>query len=518
MRELDRATIEDHGTPGILLMERAGRGVVRALREALPERANQRVLVVCGKGNNGGDGYVVARELRRRNAQVTVISTTPTAALGGDARTTYQRYLSEGGVVHRLDQGGAAWDRLRREAEDADVIVDALLGPGFHGDLEGDLVDIIEILNASSAFAVSVDVPSGLEADTGQVSLACVLADLTVTFGCAKVGCFVEPGRAHAGRVETVDIGIAAAALDGSEVRFELITEDTASLLVPLRHPTDHKGDCGRVLVIGGSVGMSGAVALAGSAALSAGAGLVTVAAPESLNDALEAQLTEVMTLPLAETGRRGISVRAVDQLLAAAERADAVALGPGMTRDLEPRELVRFLVREIDAPIVLDADGLNAFEGAQDELAAARGRLVLTPHVGEMARLTGTDVRAVESRRLQLPGEVAERTGHVVLLKGSPSVVAAPARPLAIASAGNPGMATAGAGDVLTGIILALIGQGLLPEDAAILGMFVHAEAGDRAARALGIHGMVAGDLLAAVPQAMLGLVRRGEELVFGE
>jgi NAD(P)H-hydrate epimerase len=241
------------------------------------------------------------------------------------------------------------------------------------------------------------------------------------------------------------------------------------------------------------------------------------VALPESLNDAVEAQLVEVMTLPLYETGRRGISVRAVDQILAAAERADAVALGPGMTRDLEPAELVRHLVRELEGPIVLDADGLNAFEGRLGELERARGTVIVTPHVGEMARLSGLDPRSVENGRLDLPTRIADEIGQVVLLKGSPSVVAAAGTPTVLCGDGNPGMATAGSGDVLTGIILAFLGQGLIARDAAALGMVVHALAGDAAAEDLGIHGMVAGDILEAVPSVIDELVQCGENLIFG-
>ncbi|MGD8396864.1 MAG: bifunctional ADP-dependent NAD(P)H-hydrate dehydratase/NAD(P)H-hydrate epimerase, partial [Candidatus Eiseniibacteriota bacterium] len=317
MRELDRATIEQYGTPGLVLMERAGRGLTAILHREVEKRAGRRVLIVCGKGNNGGDGYVVARELRQRGADVSVFSVAPTSGLRGDARRNLERYQALGGVVHVLDvsrgdggdaggAGGAGgdggrgdsgrgssvvWERLRTEAASADILVDAILGTGFQGEVRGELVDVIEIMNSSTAFTVAVDVPSGLDADSGDVSDTCVLADLTVCFGCAKLGCYVEPGRGHAGRVEVVDIGIAYEALEAVDATHELVDAAAGSLLVPFRHPLDHKGDCGRVLVIGGSVGMSGAVSMAGRAALMTGSGLVTVAAPESLNEVLETQL-----------------------------------------------------------------------------------------------------------------------------------------------------------------------------------------------------------------------------------
>lgn len=519
MRELDRATIEDHATPGLVLMERAGQGVVRALRARRLDLAGLRCLVVAGRGNNGGDGYVVARGLRAHGAEVTVFSTAPLAELTGDARTNRERFEALGSPTRELERA-ADWARFRTAAGEADVIVDALLGTGFRGTVTGTIARAIEIVNDAGGEVIAVDIPSGLDADTGAVSAPCIQADLTVTFGCAKVGCFVDPGRGFTGELLVVDIGIAAAALAGLAPTYCLIDGADAAALVPVRRRADHKGRFGRLLVIGGSAGLTGAVAMAGEGALRAGGGLVTVAVPESLADVLAAKLTEVMTLALPETGRRTISVRAVDAVIAAAERADAVALGPGISREIETAELVRYLVREIRRPIVLDADGLNAFEGRLDDLAAAAAPLILTPHVVEMARITGIDPESVEAERLLLPGRVARASGQVVLLKGSPSVVGAPGGPAVLTDRGNPGMATAGAGDVLTGVILGFLGQGLAPEAAAALGMFVHARAGDRAARRLGEHGLLAGDILAQVPETIRELApgRTGQFPAAGE
>jgi len=509
MRELDRATIEDYGTPSLVLMERAGRGVMQAIHARHPVVAGLRCLVLAGRGNNGGDGLVVARSLRQHGGDVSVIMTSAPAELTADARVNLERYEAMGGTIGLLESE-ADWERLRAEAAHADLIIDALLGTGFRGPLRGTPVDVIEIVNAAGAEVVAVDVPSGLDADTGTVGHACVEADLTVTFGFAKIGCYVDPGRTYTGELEIVDIGLAREAIDQVEERFRILDPDLAAALLPVRHPADHKGRFGRLLVVGGSAGLTGAVALAGSAAARAGGGLVTVAVPSSLQDSLAAKLTEVMTLGLAETGRRSISVRAVDEILGAAKRADAVALGPGMSREPETAELVRHLVREFEGPVVLDADGLNAFEGRLGEMADTRARLILTPHVVEMARLTGSEARQVEGERLRLPARVAASTGHVVLLKGSPSVVAARGEPTVLGHLGNPGMATAGAGDVLTGIILGLLGQGVAPYDAAALGMLVHARAGDRAAERLGVRGMLAGDILSEEPETLRELAAR--------
>jgi NAD(P)H-hydrate epimerase len=403
--------------------------------------------------------------------------------------------------------------RLTEVAAESDLIIDALLGTGFRGPLRNPLREVVAILNdarTGGAEVIAVDVPSGLDADTGSVPGGCVEADLTITLGFAKVGCFVDPGRVAVGELEVVDIGIPLAAAAHLPERYRLLAAEEAAQLLPPRSRSDHKGRFGRLLVIGGSVGFLGAAGMAGMAALRAGGGTVTVAVPESLEGELASRAAETMTLGWPETGRGTLSVRAVDQALAAAEAADAVALGPGLSREPETAELIRHLVGRIQCPLVLDADGLNAFAGRLDELGTGSGRIVLTPHVGEMARLTGRDRVVVEAERLRLPGEVAAEIGQVVLLKGSPSVVSAPGRATVLCERGNPGMATAGAGDVLTGVILGLLGQGLAPYDAAAMGMVVHAAAGDRAALRLGEAGLVAGDLVSEIPIVLRRLMTK--------
>jgi len=424
----------------------------------------------------------------------------------------HQRFEALGGRVHVLE-GMAGTRRLTAVAAESDLIVDALLGTGFRGPLRHPLREVVAILNearASGAEVVAVDIPSGLDADTGSVPGACVEADLTVTLGFAKVGCFVDPGRAAVGELEVVDIGIPAAAATHLPERYRLLAAEEAARLLPPRARSDHKGRFGRLLVIGGSVGFLGAAGMAGLAALRAGGGLVTIAVPESLEGALASRSAETMTLGWPETGRGTLSLRAVDQALAAMAAADAVALGPGLSREPETAELIRHLVGRMTCPLVLDADGLNAFAGRLDELRTKSGRIILTPHVGEMARLTGRDRVAVETGRLELPGEVAAATGQVVLLKGSPSVVAAPGRAAVLCERGNPGMATAGSGDVLSGVILGLLGQGLAPYDAAAMGMVVHAAAGDRAALRLGEVGLVAGDIASEIPVVLRRLLTK--------
>jgi NAD(P)H-hydrate epimerase len=510
MRELDRSTIEDFGTPSLLLMERAGQGVLRAIRDRHPDLAGLVCLIVAGSGNNGGDGFVVARLLREHGADVTVMALAPAAELRPDARTMLARFEALGGRVHVLRGTAghpAGHRRLAAAAEESDLIVDALFGTGFHGELNGLHSEVIAILNearAGGAEVVAIDVPSGLDADTGAVPGGCIEADLTVTLGFAKVGCFLDPGREAVGELEVADLGIPDGAASLVPERYRLLAATEAAELLPPRSRTAHKGRFGRLVVIGGSAGFLGAAGMAGMAALRAGGGLVTIAVPESLEEALAARAAETMTLGLPETGRRTLSIRAVDQVLAAVAEADAVAIGPGLSREPETAELIRYLVGRIACPIVLDADGLNAFAGRLSELQAADGPMILTPHVGEMARLSGRDPVAVEAERLGFPSAVAAATGHVVLLKGSPSLVAAPGRAVVLCERGNPGMATAGAGDVLAGVILGFLGQGLEPYDAAAMGMVVHAAAGDRAADRLGEAGLVAGDILSEIPAVL--------------
>ena len=510
MRELDQATV-NMGTPGLTLMERAGQGVVRAIRSRYPDLAGIKCLVVAGSGNNGGDGLVVARGLREHGADVTVFATAPAAALTPDSRANHVRYEALGARVRHLGDE-ASWQRLRLAAESSDLIFDALLGIGFQGTVRSPVREVIRLLNESSgadASVVAVDVPSGLDADTGAVADPCVIADLTVTFGFPKVGCYVDPGRGYVGELECVDIGIAPGAVARIPERYRLLDPEIAAELVPVRARAAHKGTFGRLLVIGGSLGMSGAPSLTGMAAFRTGAGMVTIAVPAPIQDRIATREPEVMTLGLAPSGRGSISVRAVDQALSAARAADAIAIGPGLSRDPETAELVRHLVQAVEKPIVLDADGLNAFAGRFAELARTRARLILTPHAGEMARLVGLDPVTVDGERLRLPQSVAAETGQVVLLKGSPSVVAAEGQPAVLSEHGNPGMATAGAGDVLTGVILGLLGQGLSPYDAAALGMVLHAVAGDRAAHRIGEAGLVAGDIVAEIPRVLELLVR---------
>lgn len=515
MRALDAATIAG-GVPGETLMERAGRGVAEALERAFGSPLAMRVLVLCGPGNNGGDGFVAARHLAARGAIVGVGVLVPRDRLAGDA-AAHLAILEAAGVRPEFAADDAALAALVAGADRWDFALDALLGTGSAGDPRGAVATACEALNLlrnRGTRVVAVDLPTGVSADTGAAWERAVRADLTVTFGHAKRGHYLFPGRAHRGELEVVDIGLvapAAAGIDGAE----LAQPGPLAALGPRRDPRAHKGTAGRVLVVGGAQGMVGATVLAARAASRAGAGYVKVAAPASLHDALASQLVEQMPVACGEGVHRSLTVTALPQVLAEAAQADAVAIGPGLSRHADAVRLVHQLCPALDMPVVLDADGLNAFAPPDGDLAAmlrdAPGPRVLTPHLGEMARLTGEMPSALETRRIDAAREWAARWNCVLVLKGAPTVVASADGRVCVNPTGNPGMATAGMGDVLTGTIAALLAQRLPPYDAARFAVFAHGLAGDLAAREIGPVGLTAGDVAARLPRALALIAEAG-------
>jgi NAD(P)H-hydrate epimerase len=530
MRALDRATI-DSGVAGEALMERAGAGVAAAIERHYGPVLALRVLVLAGAGNNGGDGFVAARHLAARGATVRVGLAGDRARVADDARVHLAKLESEGIAVADASTE-AAIARLVAEADGWDFALDALLGTGAAGeprDAVAAAVQALRELDEAGTHVVAVDLPTGVDADTGAITRRAVRADFTVTFGAPKRGHWLYPGRAFCGDVEVVDIGLLPPA-DAAGCPVELGTRDRAARLVPVRDPRAHKSSVGRVVLVGGSPGLTGAVTLAARAATRAGAGYVQCCVPRGLHDVLEVKLTEEMTIPCAEGTSRTLTPVALAAVREAASRADALLVGSGLSRDPDAAALVRALVAAREVPTVLDADGLNAFEGRAGGAdafraggaAASKGPsastgaaapptvpLVLTPHVGEMARLTGLAAAEIEVRRIDLAIEWAMRWRVTLVLKGAPTVTASPDGRATVNPTGNPGMATAGTGDVLAGTIAALIAQGLAPYDAARLAVHAHGLAGDLAAAAQGIHGMSAGDLLDELPRAMRELAR---------
>ncbi|HEY3959206.1 MAG TPA: NAD(P)H-hydrate dehydratase [Solirubrobacteraceae bacterium] len=490
MRAIDRWAIEERGVAGLDLMERAGAGVTRAVERVAPDGP---VTVVCGKGNNGGDGLVVARLLRDAGREVTVVCVAPPEDFAGDARTNFDRLSGDRPVP--LAEGVFAH---------AAVIVDGLLGTGFEGEPHGAVAEAIDAVNRAGAPIVCVDVPSGVNASTGVVSGRAVRAVVTVTFHAAKPGLWIHPGKAHAGTVETIDIGIPRGA--PAEADIGLIGPAVLDGL-PRRGADSTKFSSGHVLVAGGSRGLTGAPRMAAYAAMRAGAGYVTACVPASLQTILaSAGPPELMTRALPDEDGV-LAADGVDGVLEAIKPSSALALGPGLGRGDGAFAFARRLARAADVAMVLDADGLNAHAGRLGELTARSAPTVLTPHAGELGRLLELDSDEIERERLRYARSAAEQAGAVLVLKGDDTLIADPSGRVAVSPGGSPALATAGSGDVLTGVIAALLSQGLDPFAAAAAGVWLHTAAGREAARRQGAaEGVIASDVIAALPAARAG------------
>jgi hydroxyethylthiazole kinase-like uncharacterized protein yjeF len=500
MREIDRVTIEEVGIPGLDLMERAGQGVVRAIEGVLMDIEGSRCAVICGKGNNGGDGFVVARLLSQRGSDIDVFLLGNKEDLHGDAKTNLHRVLEMGLEVLEITRLDQIPQPIR-----ADVIVDAIFGTGIKGPVRGLAAEVIELINRSEGRVVAVDAPSGLNTDTGSVEGQCVRAEVTATMGLPKIGLLLYPGKAYAGRTEVVDIGVPTKVIEDAGLTIELLEQKDIASILPRRAPYAYKGDCGRVAVIAGSVGMTGAAALCCQSALRSGAGMTILGIPSSLNDVMEVKLTETMTTPLTETKERTLSLAAEPQIDRLLEWGDVLALGPGLSQHPETQDLIRRIVRKARKPTVIDADGLNALAGHTDCARDCDAELILTPHVGELSRLIDRPIGDIEDARLEVARQAAVDLQVVLVFKGAPTVIADPSGFLSVNSTGNAGMATAGCGDVLTGMIAGLLAQGLKGLDAAKAGVYLHGLAGDIGAQEKGQWGLVAGDIAAVVPEAIL-------------
>ena len=498
MASIDRRAI-DGGASGIDLMEAAGRGAAQVVEDLLGGFQNRRLVVLCGKGNNGGDGFVIARHAAQRGATVQVFLATSASEIKGDAKTNLDRLPAN--IAQVVDRIATVQDALSR----ADAAVDALLGTGTRGVARGIYVDLIHALNRAKCPVVAVDVPSGLNADTGEIDGPCASATRTVTFAQPRIGHFFYPGRGRCGQLHLIDIGIPASALKRERVHTFLIDNRHCARGLPQRSPDAHKGDCGRVYILAGSVGLTGAAALSARAALKGGAGLVTIGTPQSLNDILEIKIAEAMTHPLPEVKRmRCLSLRARGEIRRGFRRADGVAIGPGLGTHRETVDLIRRLVRDLVCPAVIDADALNALAGDVDALRACEVPVVLTPHVGEFARLTQRSIAEIRRNPIAIAAEFAGQVRATIALKGAPTVVATPTGETHINPTGNAGMATGGTGDALTGFIAALIAQGLDVSTAACTAVYLHGSAGDIAAEKTGEMSLIASDIIDHFPAAV--------------
>ena len=502
MRGLDQHTIEVLGVPGDVLMESAGRAVAEAVLRSMADDSSRAVRVVCGPGNNGGDGLVAARQLHLVGVDVRVRMLGDPDRISGDARVNLDR-------AQRL---GVAFEAAGVPLPARGVVVDALFGVGLSRELQGSFAQGIEQLNAAREEArgglavIAVDVPSGLCADTGQPMGVAIRADETISMGLPKLGLSLEPGRSLAGRVRVARIGIADEAPEVLH-RAELWTAAAVARKLPVRPVEGHKGTFGHVLLVAGSEGKTGAAALAALGAARGGSGLVTIACPAALNDILEVKCTEAMTSPVAGTAERALAAAAEDSILVLAAERDVVAMGPGVGRSFETASLMRALAKHLDRPLVVDADGLFALCQEPQALLSRQAPTVLTPHPGEAAALLGCRPEQVNGDRVGAARSLAETTGAVVLLKGAASVAASPEGHVIVNPTGGPGLAAAGTGDVLLGLVAAFLAQGAPALEAAALAAWLHGDSADRLVAARGVAGILASEVADGVPAAVAAL-----------
>lgn len=500
MKALDVQAQNDYAMPGILLMDNAAQAVAEAVHEALTALEGERVVIFCGGGNNGGDGLGAARWLQSYGVSVRAfVVGAALDAVQGDAALELAMFTKAGGRVEALSTEDD-WVLAELAASKADVLVDALLGTGFHGELEGDVLRACELLNKSEKYILAVDIPTGVNADNGAVSEQAVRADHTVTMALVKTGLLLYPGREYCGDIELADISMPVKLVEEYKSDKYRLTDEIVRELLPLRKANAHKGDAGRVVICAGSPGYTGAAALASDAAVKAGAGLVSLYTPLSSRDVLAIKLTEVMVHGLLERMPGILGGGAASDVASSAEAADVLAIGPGLGTSESTQEAVRTILQKITTPVVIDADALTALAGHTEILAAMQAQKVLTPHPGEMARLTGLEIAEIEADRINVAKKYAEEWQAIVVLKGAPTVIGCPNGTVYVNSTGNSSLATGGSGDVLTGIIAGLAAQEISLQEAAICGVYLHG----LAAELTGIDiGLAAGELAALLPQA---------------
>jgi len=498
MREMDRLTIQEYGVPSLILMERAGIAVAEALMGSFGRAARRGVLVVAGKGNNGGDGLVVARHLKAKKIPCEVVLLGRGEDLSRDAAENLRAYRKRKGRVFEADGSLVpVQERLKGKG----LLVDAILGTGLKEEVRGIYAEAIKMMNGSGLPIVAVDLPSGLDSDRGRSLGATIKASLTVALGFPKLGEVIYPGLPFVGRLEAVDIGIHAKAVERVRPQTELLEQPEIRRLIPEREPDTHKGTYGHLLVMAGSRGKTGAAILACRAAMRVGAGLVTLAAPRSLNNIFASSMVEVMTEPLRDDGQEEPEPLDDQDWRSLLEKKSAFLFGPGIGVKDSARSTLRWLLRNLDIPWVIDADGLNNLAAELERLRGARTPPVLTPHPGEMARLLGAGTAAVHQDRVGVARSFARECRCYLVLKGARTLIATPMGEVFINPTGNPGMASGGMGDVLAGVLAGLLAQGLKIEDALKLGVFLHGFVGDRVAQARGEIGMIASDVLEGLP-----------------
>jgi NAD(P)H-hydrate epimerase len=503
MQKLDQEMITETGIPGAVLMENAGRGVFSFLCSRFPDLRDRRAAIIAGKGNNGGDGFVVARYLANASIDCKVFLLTSKDRVQGDALINLN-IIRKMGIPLVEITSPAQWKAALAEIRGCQLLIDAIFGTGLTTEIQGFLKDVIEDINKLSFSKVSIDIPSGINASNGRILGACVKADYTITFGLPKVGLVVFPGADYAGTFKIVDISISQSLMDEEKIPYHLLLFDDISDFIMERKADTHKGDFGHLLVLAGSPGKTGAAALTCDAAMRIGTGLVTLGIPRTLNPVMEVKLTEVMTEPLPEGKPGFLGMKAWETIRKVMVGKTALAIGPGISTGKDISDLIGNIIQETTIPTVIDADGINCLSRDPSILKQGKAPIVLTPHPGEMARLLRCSTQEVQDDRMGLSQNFAQEYGVYVVLKGARTVIAEPNGAVKINPTGNPGMASGGAGDTLTGMIGGLIAQGYPVDRALSIAVFAHGLIGDSIASRRGRIGITAGDIIHGIPETI--------------
>lgn len=505
MRNIDREAEEVYNIPGILLMENAG---IKVASHVFGEDSScsKKICIICGKGNNGGDGFTAARHIYLKNKNVTVYLIGSCDRLKGDALVNYT-IADKMGIPIKSITGRDGLHELKNDVKSSDIVVDALLGTGTRGMVSGLYMDVINIINEYSSYVISVDIPSGVDADSGQILGAGVKANMTVTFVLPKLGLFSYPGANLAGNVVVEDISAPADLADKQDIHTWVLSCNDIGRFFPMRDRNSNKGNFGRVFIVAGSMGMMGAAAMCTLSALRCGAGLVEVGVPSCIQSQLAPLVMESMVTPLCDKDG-SISRLAEDDIIRSIEKSSSFAIGPGLSQGSDLLHILGRIIRESKVPGVIDADGLNLLSQNIDMLYSLNCPLVLTPHPGEMARLIKKDAAYVQNNRIECAREFSIKYKVVTVLKGAGTVIASPGGDVFVNATGNAGMAKGGSGDVLTGMIASLMAQGIDPFEAAKAAVYIHGLAGDISCRDKGEYGMKAGDIIENIPYAIRSAV----------
>ncbi len=511
MREIDRGAIKELGIPGVVLMENAGQSVVSAMEDFFGLENVRKVTVVCGKGNNGGDGFVVSRCLTNQKINVDTYIVGDISSFAGDAKRNLD-IIKGLGLKPKVLRNRSDLRKLRLSLSDSDIVVDAIFGTGFSGRISGIGEKVVKEMNQSGLNIVSVDTPSGVDSNNGNISGEAVKADLTVTMGLPKTGQFLYPARHYVGELYVADIGFPEQVIEDVDPCGTLVDDEMLRRFIPWRPPNLHKGAFGRLLIVAGSTGMTGAAAMSATSALRAGAGLVYLVIPEHLNSILETKCTETITIPVPQTIDGSISLNAYKEIMDLVSKVDVMAIGPGMSQNQETMGLVRRIVKNAEIPILIDADGINALVGYTEILKKRKRPTIITPHPGEMSRLINISAEEIERNKIGISKKYASRWGVILVLKGAPTIISEQGGAFWLNPNVNSGLATAGSGDVLTGLIIGFLAQRTTPLAAAVSGVYIHSCAGEILKEKMGEHSIIAGDLIDVIPSAIMKALKANE------